>query len=126
MNAGNWLLRGAQSMRGLNFKRGDVAAKVSSKSANMRNAASAAAAGFRPCKRCSPQGASPAEQLDALVKIGISGQASRIKNGSNWTKCALWRKNIQATAAARPIHSTHWLMRDQFGPDGGPFPCSCD
>jgi len=29
--------------------------------------ASAAAAGFRPCKRCSPQGASPAEQLDALV-----------------------------------------------------------
>lgn len=31
------------------------------------DAASAAAAGFRPCKRCSPQGASPAEQLDALV-----------------------------------------------------------
>ncbi|HBX57728.1 bifunctional DNA-binding transcriptional regulator/O6-methylguanine-DNA methyltransferase Ada [Pseudomonas sp. UBA2684] len=29
--------------------------------------ASAAAAGFRPCKRCSPQAASPAEQLDALV-----------------------------------------------------------
>lgn len=29
--------------------------------------ASAAAAGFRPCQRCSPQGASPAEQLDALV-----------------------------------------------------------
>ena len=27
----------------------------------------AAAAGFRPCKRCSPQGQSPAEQLDALV-----------------------------------------------------------
>ena len=32
-----------------------------------RNAAAAAAAGFRPCKRCSPQGQSPAEQLDALV-----------------------------------------------------------
>ncbi|MBC9249525.1 AraC family transcriptional regulator [Pseudomonas alcaligenes] len=31
------------------------------------DAASAAAAGFRPCKRCSPQGQSPAEQLDALV-----------------------------------------------------------
>lgn len=31
------------------------------------NPASATAAGFRPCKRCSPQGASPAEQLDALV-----------------------------------------------------------
>ncbi|MDM8350968.1 bifunctional DNA-binding transcriptional regulator/O6-methylguanine-DNA methyltransferase Ada [Pseudomonas sp. sp1636] len=31
------------------------------------DAASAAAAGFRPCKRCSPQGASPAEQLDQLV-----------------------------------------------------------
>lgn len=31
------------------------------------DAASAAAAGFRPCKRCTPQGASPAEQLDALV-----------------------------------------------------------
>ncbi|MGH8354519.1 MAG: Ada metal-binding domain-containing protein, partial [Pseudomonas sp.] len=31
------------------------------------DAADAAAAGFRPCKRCSPQGASPAEQLDALV-----------------------------------------------------------
>ena len=30
-------------------------------------AASAAAAGFRPCKRCSPHGQSPAEQLDALV-----------------------------------------------------------
>jgi len=30
-------------------------------------AAEAAAAGFRPCQRCSPQGASPAEQLDALV-----------------------------------------------------------
>ena len=33
----------------------------------LSDAASAAAAGFRPCKRCSPQGASPAEQLDALV-----------------------------------------------------------
>ena len=32
-----------------------------------RDAAAAAAAGFRPCKRCSPQGQSPAEQLDALV-----------------------------------------------------------
>ncbi|MGQ7959298.1 bifunctional DNA-binding transcriptional regulator/O6-methylguanine-DNA methyltransferase Ada [Pseudomonas sp. SP16.1] len=32
-----------------------------------RNAASAEAAGFRPCKRCSPQGQSPAQQLDALV-----------------------------------------------------------
>jgi AraC family transcriptional regulator of adaptative response/methylated-DNA-[protein]-cysteine methyltransferase len=31
------------------------------------DAASAAAAGFRPCKRCSPQGQSPAEQLDQLV-----------------------------------------------------------
>jgi AraC family transcriptional regulator, regulatory protein of adaptative response / methylated-DNA-[protein]-cysteine methyltransferase len=31
------------------------------------NAASATAAGYRPCKRCSPQGQSPAEQLDALV-----------------------------------------------------------
>lgn len=31
------------------------------------DAASAAAAGFRPCKRCTPQGASPVEQLDALV-----------------------------------------------------------
>jgi AraC family transcriptional regulator of adaptative response/methylated-DNA-[protein]-cysteine methyltransferase len=31
------------------------------------DAAAAAAAGFRPCKRCSPQGQSPAEQLDALV-----------------------------------------------------------
>ncbi|MGB4073883.1 bifunctional DNA-binding transcriptional regulator/O6-methylguanine-DNA methyltransferase Ada [Pseudomonas sp.] len=30
-------------------------------------ASDAAAAGFRPCKRCSPQGQSPAEQLDALV-----------------------------------------------------------
>lgn len=30
-------------------------------------AAAAEAAGFRPCKRCSPQGQSPAEQLDALV-----------------------------------------------------------
>lgn len=29
--------------------------------------ASAEAAGFRPCKRCSPQGISPAEQLDQLV-----------------------------------------------------------
>lgn len=29
--------------------------------------ASAEAAGFRPCKRCSPQGKSPAEQLDELV-----------------------------------------------------------
>lgn len=31
------------------------------------NASSAEAAGFRPCKRCSPQGTSPAEQVDALV-----------------------------------------------------------
>lgn len=31
------------------------------------DANSAAAAGFRPCKRCSPQGQSPAEQLDQLV-----------------------------------------------------------
>lgn len=31
------------------------------------DAASAEAAGFRPCRRCSPQGQSPAEQLDALV-----------------------------------------------------------
>ncbi len=31
------------------------------------DAQSAEAAGFRPCRRCSPQGASPAEQLDALV-----------------------------------------------------------
>jgi len=31
------------------------------------DAAAAAAAGFRPCKRCSPQGQSPAEQLDTLV-----------------------------------------------------------
>jgi AraC family transcriptional regulator of adaptative response/methylated-DNA-[protein]-cysteine methyltransferase len=31
------------------------------------DAQSAAAAGFRPCRRCSPQGASPAEQLDELV-----------------------------------------------------------
>ncbi|MEX6501592.1 bifunctional DNA-binding transcriptional regulator/O6-methylguanine-DNA methyltransferase Ada [Pseudomonas zhanjiangensis] len=31
------------------------------------DAASAEAAGFRPCRRCSPRGASPAEQLDALV-----------------------------------------------------------
>ncbi len=30
-------------------------------------AAAAEQAGFRPCRRCSPQGASPAEQLDALV-----------------------------------------------------------
>ena len=33
----------------------------------LSDAPSAAAAGFRPCKRCTPQGASPAEQLDALV-----------------------------------------------------------
>lgn len=33
----------------------------------LSDAASAVAAGFRPCKRCTPQGASPAEQLDALV-----------------------------------------------------------
>lgn len=33
----------------------------------LSDAASAAAAGFRPCKRCTPQGASPVEQLDALV-----------------------------------------------------------
>lgn len=31
------------------------------------NALSAEQAGFRPCKRCSPKGASPAQQLDALV-----------------------------------------------------------
>lgn len=31
------------------------------------NAASAEAAGFRACRRCSPQGRSPAEQLDELV-----------------------------------------------------------
>lgn len=31
------------------------------------NAEDALAAGFRPCRRCSPQGQSPAEQLDALV-----------------------------------------------------------
>jgi AraC family transcriptional regulator, regulatory protein of adaptative response / methylated-DNA-[protein]-cysteine methyltransferase len=31
------------------------------------DAASAEAAGFRPCKRCTPQGQSPAQQLDALV-----------------------------------------------------------
>jgi AraC family transcriptional regulator of adaptative response/methylated-DNA-[protein]-cysteine methyltransferase len=31
------------------------------------DAEAAEAAGFRPCKRCSPQGQSPAEQLDALV-----------------------------------------------------------
>ncbi|MEK1904388.1 MAG: bifunctional DNA-binding transcriptional regulator/O6-methylguanine-DNA methyltransferase Ada [Pseudomonas sp.] len=31
------------------------------------DAAGAVAAGFRPCKRCSPQGQSPAEQLDELV-----------------------------------------------------------
>ncbi|WP_161864912.1 MULTISPECIES: bifunctional DNA-binding transcriptional regulator/O6-methylguanine-DNA methyltransferase Ada [Pseudomonas] len=31
------------------------------------DAQSAEAAGFRPCKRCSPQGQSPAQQLDALV-----------------------------------------------------------
>ncbi len=31
------------------------------------DAASAEAAGFRPCKRCSPQGQSPAQQLDTLV-----------------------------------------------------------
>jgi len=31
------------------------------------DAASAEAAGFRPCKRCSPQGQSPAQQLDALI-----------------------------------------------------------
>lgn len=30
-------------------------------------ASAAEAAGFRPCKRCSPQGQSPTEQLDALV-----------------------------------------------------------
>ncbi|TBU89216.1 bifunctional DNA-binding transcriptional regulator/O6-methylguanine-DNA methyltransferase Ada [Phytopseudomonas dryadis] len=29
--------------------------------------AAAEAAGYRPCKRCTPQGASPGEQLDALV-----------------------------------------------------------
>lgn len=32
-----------------------------------RDAEAATAAGFRPCKRCSPHGQSPAEQLDALV-----------------------------------------------------------
>ena len=31
------------------------------------DASTAEQAGFRPCRRCSPQGASPAEQLDALV-----------------------------------------------------------
>jgi AraC family transcriptional regulator, regulatory protein of adaptative response / methylated-DNA-[protein]-cysteine methyltransferase len=31
------------------------------------DADAASSAGFRPCKRCSPQGPSPAEQLDALV-----------------------------------------------------------
>lgn len=31
------------------------------------DAAAAEAAGFRPCKRCSPHGQSPAQQLDALV-----------------------------------------------------------
>lgn len=31
------------------------------------NAAAAEAAGFRPCRRCSPQGQSPSQQLDALV-----------------------------------------------------------
>lgn len=31
------------------------------------DAASAEAAGFRPCRRCTPQGQSPAQQLDALV-----------------------------------------------------------
>lgn len=31
------------------------------------DADAAAAAGFRPCKRCSPHGQSPAEQLDTLV-----------------------------------------------------------
>lgn len=31
------------------------------------DASSAEAAGFRPCKRCSPKGQSPAQQLDALV-----------------------------------------------------------
>lgn len=31
------------------------------------DAGAAEAAGFRPCRRCSPQGQSPAEQLDALV-----------------------------------------------------------
>ena len=31
------------------------------------DADAASAAGFRPCKRCSPQGQSPAEQLDQLV-----------------------------------------------------------
>ena len=31
------------------------------------SAESAEAAGFRPCRRCSPKGASPAEQMDALV-----------------------------------------------------------
>lgn len=31
------------------------------------NSSSAEAAGFRPCKRCSPQGQSPAQQLDTLV-----------------------------------------------------------
>ena len=31
------------------------------------DAAQAEAAGYRPCRRCSPQGQSPAEQLDALI-----------------------------------------------------------
>ncbi len=44
MSAGNWILRGMQSMRGLNFKRGDAAAKVSGKPASVRNAGAAATA----------------------------------------------------------------------------------
>ncbi|MGE8499197.1 MAG: bifunctional DNA-binding transcriptional regulator/O6-methylguanine-DNA methyltransferase Ada [Pseudomonas sp.] len=33
------------------------------------DSATAEQAGFRPCKRCSPQGESPAQQLDALVTV---------------------------------------------------------
>ncbi|WP_394559638.1 bifunctional DNA-binding transcriptional regulator/O6-methylguanine-DNA methyltransferase Ada [Aquipseudomonas alcaligenes] len=40
--------------------------------------ASAEAAGFRPCRRCTPQGQSPAEQLDALVVA-----ACRLLEGSD-------------------------------------------
>lgn len=36
------------------------------------DADAASAAGFRPCKRCSPQGQSPAEQLDALVIVACT------------------------------------------------------
>jgi len=53
------------------------------------NAASAAAAGFRPCKRCTPDTQSPAARLDALVEaacrllqqdasLGLAALAARI------------------------------------------------